>query len=271
MSDTAENKQAELENTIQIALDSADAAMEVTTEFARISSEFAKAKVALEKAQKTSMITMISGVGVALITTLVIAFLFVASLGDLKNLTRSNVELLTILAENVRDLTNNTKVIEETAVQSEKLLEEFAGLRTSVSDVTTTVSNMREQIGDEHLPTALSSLGDRISSANGEFTQLTLRQIDERLTEQNALTLKVMDDMTVVLNSLAERSTKDKAALEDLSNSIKALRQRNQSLTREVAAARKRAEQAEREAAPAPAPGSAQPARDDNVIRFPRQ
>ena len=44
---SAKAKPQDLETVVQIALDAADAAMDVTSEFARISSEFQKAKKSL--------------------------------------------------------------------------------------------------------------------------------------------------------------------------------------------------------------------------------
>ena len=41
---TAKAKPEDIETVVQIALDAADAAMDVTSEFARISNEFQKAK-----------------------------------------------------------------------------------------------------------------------------------------------------------------------------------------------------------------------------------
>ena len=98
---SAKAKPQDLETVVQIALDAADAAMDVTSEFARISSEFQKAKKSFASLQKTVRISSFV-VGAILLGGVVAVGILLARSADKMNvLTATNTELLTVFTENI--------------------------------------------------------------------------------------------------------------------------------------------------------------------------
>ena len=93
---SAKAKPQDLETVVQIALDAADAAMDVTSEFARISSEFQKAKKSFASLKKTVRISSFV-VGAILLGGVVAVGILLARSADKMNvLTATNTELLTV-------------------------------------------------------------------------------------------------------------------------------------------------------------------------------
>lgn len=279
-SDPKQAQNAHVESSIQVALDAADAAMDVTTEFARIKNEFVKTQKSVARIHRTGLISVVCGVGVSLVVTGIIGFLFAASMTDLKNLTRSNVELLTLMVEKVRDLTANGEKIEQAAQEARNVTATIKTLNSDVvslnaevkltgekidalgSQVDGSVTGIATLVGDQPIPNQFAGLGDRISMANAEFTQMMIDKMDARIAEQNEVMVSAMADMAKVLDNIAAKSEADEAALEKVRQSLQSIQARNAVLVRQLAEAKRRAEEAKKAAAPA--------ARDNDVIRFPR-
>ena len=98
---SAKAKPQDLETVVQIALDAADAAMDVTSEFARISTEFQKAKNSFASLQKTVRISSIVVGSILLGGVVVVAILLARSADKMNVLTATNTELLTVFTENI--------------------------------------------------------------------------------------------------------------------------------------------------------------------------
>ena len=91
----------DLDQSIQIALDAAEASMDVTAEFERISAQFEKTVSAAQRLEKMSRIALMVGGGVAVFAVLLMGMIWQRSSSGLERLSATNTELLTILAENV--------------------------------------------------------------------------------------------------------------------------------------------------------------------------
>ena len=98
---TAKAKPQDLETVVQIALDAADAAMDVTSEFARISTEFQKAKNTFGRLEKTVKITALAVGGLLFVGVLLVGLLLARTADKMNILTATNTELLTVFTENI--------------------------------------------------------------------------------------------------------------------------------------------------------------------------
>ena len=103
---------ADVEKSIQIALDAADAAMDVTSEYAKVAQQIKKSTNMLSSIEKLGRIGVIigfvTGIGVAALSLV----MFLSASSKLKVLTETNTELLTVFVENVDIFNENIAKLE---------------------------------------------------------------------------------------------------------------------------------------------------------------
>ena len=104
MAGTRSANTADVEKSIQIALDAADAAMDVTSEYAKVAQQIKRSTAKLANIEKLGRIAVIlgfvSGIGAAALCIVI----FLQSSSQLKLLSQTNTELLTVFIENVDSL-----------------------------------------------------------------------------------------------------------------------------------------------------------------------
>ena len=95
---------ADVEKSIQIALDAADAAMDVTSEYAKVAQQIKKSTLKLSGIEKLGRTSMIVGFVSCLGAVALSIVIFLQASSQLKLLSATNTELLTVFVENVDNL-----------------------------------------------------------------------------------------------------------------------------------------------------------------------
>lgn len=177
----------DLDQSIQIALDAAEASMDVTAEFERISAQFEQTVNAARNLEKMSRMALMAGGGVAVLAILLMAMIWQRSSSGLERLSATNTELLTILAENVSTMDEKLVPIVTLDSQMGQLRNELTALSERVSVAAQSLDETSEMKADLTAMTetlaALDTLenaqirsdavkqeiGDRIATLNGEL------------------------------------------------------------------------------------------------------
>ena len=177
----------DLDQSIQIALDAAEASMDVTAEFERISAQFEKTVSAAQRLEKMSRIALMVGGGVAVFAVLLMGMIWQRSSSGLERLSATNTELLTILAENVSTMDEKLAPIVAIDSQMAQLRGELTSLNESVSAVAQALDDTSAFKADLTAMTEMLSaldtlenaqmrsdavqqeIGDRIATLNGEL------------------------------------------------------------------------------------------------------
>lgn len=177
----------DLDQSIQIALDAAEASMDVTAEFERISAQFEQTVNAAQRLEKTSRIALMVGGGVAVFAVLLMGMIWQRSSSGLERLSATNTELLTILAENVSTMDEKLAPIVAIDSQMAQLRGELTSLNESVSAVAQALDDTSAFKADLTAMTEMLSaldtlenaqmrsdavqqeIGDRIATLNGEL------------------------------------------------------------------------------------------------------
>jgi|AntAceMinimDraft_5_1070358.scaffolds.fasta_scaffold04502_2 prefoldin subunit 5 len=177
----------DLDQSIQIALDAAEASMDVTAEFERISAQFEQTVSAAQRLEKTSRIALMVGGGVAVFAVLLMGMIWQRSSSGLERLSATNTELLTILAENVSTMDEKLAPIVAIDSQMAQLRGELTSLNESVSAVAQALDDTSAFKADLTAMTEMLSaldtlenaqmrsdavqqeIGDRIATLNGEL------------------------------------------------------------------------------------------------------
>ena len=230
-------KTPDLDESIQIALDAADASMDVTAEFERISSQFSATLVSTERLAKTSRIALASGLGVALLAVVIMGLVWQRSSSGLERLTATNTELLTILAENVDDLGNGIQsvvALEEKTETVNALMvdmqEKLDGLRVALAEsenIQAQLLQLSQELSEletrdlaaERTEAQAAALGDRIGTLNGELAMNVSTNLRDALLEQTAEYRQVISELSEVMMAISPSGV-DSTAISELETSI---------------------------------------------------
>ncbi|CUH59939.1 hypothetical protein [Thalassobacter stenotrophicus] len=178
---------ADLDQSIQIALDAADASMDVTAEFERISAQFAETATKAERLEKISRISLIAAGSIAVLAVVIMGMVWQRSSLGLQRLAATNTQLLTILTENVTAFEERMAPL---AVMDKKvagLSETLAGIQTSLETISVDASQMTDlranvaqiildlpaletqEAAQIRAETINNTTADRIATLNGEL------------------------------------------------------------------------------------------------------
>ena len=93
-----------IEESIKIALDAADAATDVTSEYSQIKREHRKLEKNVSQIHRYTTITFVTAMGAAVLSLGFSAMLYFKTLGELRLMTTTNREGLVVFAENIEQL-----------------------------------------------------------------------------------------------------------------------------------------------------------------------
>ena len=93
-----------MQESIKIALDAADAATDVTSEYKRIKNEYMKAEQKVKEIHKYTTIVFSSSIATAVIAIILTGLLYFKSLSELEDMTSTSREALVVFAENVENV-----------------------------------------------------------------------------------------------------------------------------------------------------------------------
>ena len=225
---TAKAKPQDLETVVQIALDAADAAMDVTSEFARISTEFQKAKTTFGRLEKTVKITAFAVGGLLIVGVLLVGLLLARTADKMNVLTATNTELLTVFTENISMMndgvsslqgpfsqlaalqenleTMTPKIIAEVSAVSEAVTGKMSGMDQGFEDIKMAQADQAAEVTAQidnsltsNLAGIIDQLDERISMLNGELAMATTDNIDSALKEQAMLFSEVTTEFMAVI------------------------------------------------------------------------
>jgi len=291
---TAKAKPQDLETVVQIALDAADAAMDVTSEFARISTEFQKAKNTFGRLEKTVKITALAVGGLLFVGVLLVGLLLARTADKMNILTATNTELLTVFTENISMMNDGVGSLQGPFSQLASLQEHLETMAPKIAEISAASGTVTEKMSgmdqafeeiklaqsdqasavtaqiDTSLTTNLAGiidqLDERISMLNGELAMATTDNIDSALKEQAMLFSEVTTEfMAVIREGLNQDDPESEQKMQALMDTQSKLEERigelNMRLLKSSQRPKPKAEAVKRQAA-ARAPSQ-------DVIKFP--
>lgn len=218
----------DLDQSIQIALDAAEASMDVTAEFERISAQFEQTTNAVQRLEKMSRTALMAGAGIAILSILLMALIWQRSSSGLERLAATNTELLSILAENVA--TMDEKLVPIVALNAQVaqfrdelgLLNEKVAVATQALDESLKVKAEFLAMGEmlatlDTLENAQmrsdaikQEIGDRIATLNGELVMNVSTVMRDTMSAQS----KAFMDAVTGLSKIADGSGNSTGAQE---------------------------------------------------------
>ena len=191
-----------VQESIKIALDAADAATDVTSEYNKTKREHKKLEASVKSVHRFSIIIFTSSMVAAVAALLFASLIYFRTMSELSTMTTTSREALVLFAENVdgvNDSLNKMKGALDTQKtlvgQNETLINELVGLRDIISRSNETMMTGMEStstsIADSNVQMA-SSITAGIANELGAQTNRMVKELNE-LSKTNA---KSLDQMT---------------------------------------------------------------------------
>ncbi|MDB2530344.1 hypothetical protein N9X46_06420 [Paracoccaceae bacterium] len=284
MAGTRSANTADVEKSIQIALDAADAAMDVTSEYAKVAQQIKRSTAKLANIEKLGRIAVIlgfvSGIGAAALCIVI----FLQSSSQLKLLSQTNTELLTVFIENVDSLNedvakltpaldeiNNLTNVVETASAGLAKIGEKSDMLSEKSDMTSEeVRNAIEQMNmiEPMVKAQLAEQQEKSAILNSELTLSFAEMTNEEFKAQNMIMGNFTRSVIEALQTISDAS----AGIKEQRDALQALQEVNTELSARVATLDQKLSSAKKEAAQARkarAQAVAAPKPEGDIIKFP--
>jgi hypothetical protein len=268
---------ADVEKSIQIALDAADAAMDVTSEYAKVAQQIKKSTNMLSSIEKLGRIGVIIGFVTGISVAALSLVMFLSASSKLKVLMQTNTELLTVFVENV-DMFNENIAKLEPALNDLDLLTKAVD---KVGSGMISYGDKSEMMGSEirvaietmngikpAVASQMVDMQEKTSIMNSELTMSLAEMTNEEFKAQNMIMGNFTRSVIDALQSMSDTSVDVK----EQRAAVQALQDVNAELAARIATLDQRLDTAKREASRARKAASAKPQKkavNGDIIKYP--
>jgi hypothetical protein len=232
-----------MQESIKIALDAADAATDVTSEYKRIKNEYLKAEQKVKEIHKYTTIVFSSSIATAIIAIILTGLLYFKSLSELEEMTNTSKEALVVFAENVE---NVNKAVDNMNSSLSKHTD-LANANEQIEIALDSLSNAIKA-NDKNLMVNLSKEISNLSNGLSKSIKEESNKLGKSIAENNVVTSanfnkefkKLMQESkktqnTKLLKELSNSTSSLNAALEAISSQnkmlVKEIRDQKESIT----------------------------------------
>ena len=225
-----------VQESIKLALDAADAATDVTSEYSQVKRDHKKLEKKVSQIHRYTTITFVSAISAAVIALAFSATLYFKSISELKLMTTTNRQGLIVFSENIETLNN---VLAELKVSLSKQEELIKLNRESTTQIGELKKVMAE--GSASIVAQLQKTGDGIdvsTTALGESLKAAVITQNKAMTNSFKVTLTSLESSVLksvaaidkkiasnkALQSVAVSQTKTKKEIESLKLQTKEIR-----------------------------------------------
>ena len=268
---------ADVEKSIQIALDAADAAMDVTSEYAKVAQQIKKSTNMLSSIEKLGRIGVIIGFVTGISVAALSLIMFLSASSKLKVLTETNTELLTVFVENV-------DIFNENIAKLEPALNDLDLLTIAVDKVGSGMiayGEKSEMMGSEMrvaieamnaispaVTSQMAEMQEKTSIMNSELTMSLAEMTNEEFKAQNMIMGNFTRSVIDALQSMSDNSVD----IKEQRAAVQSLQDVNAELAARIATLDQRLDAAKREASRARTAAAAKTKKkavDGDIIKFP--
>ena len=228
-----------IEESIKIALDAADAATDVTSEYNNIKKKNEKIGAEVKKVYLYTTIIFGSSIAAALASIIFSAFIYFKSMSDLEVMVTTNREALLIFAENVDDLKETTSEFNKALSIQEKIIDQNNKIEAAFNS---------SEIKNKEMINQISNINkEAINLLSGENNKIILSLEDilkkyEKLqaSNNNSLLDNLIAENSSLIDGLKKPEKPDENILNlisshnQLKNEINALQERNQEIIKRI-------------------------------------
>ena len=224
-----------MQESIKIALDAADAATDVTSEYKRMKNEYIKAEQKVKEIHKYTTIIFSALIGTAIVSILLIGLLYFKSLSELEDMTNTSREALVVFAENVDSVNKAVSNMNQS-------LEKHSDLVNANLEIKNKLTMLMDAIdkNDKQLMLSLSKEVTNLSKEISSSLKAETSKLNQNIQESDVVTsAKVNKAIDKILND--KNRTMNVKMLKELSNNtssltaaLEAISKQNKLLVKEI-------------------------------------
>ena len=166
--------------SIKLALDAADAATDVTTEYNRVKRDHRNLEASVKQIHRYTTIIFSVSIGTAILAILLTSLLYFRSLSELSVMTTTSKEALVVFAENVENVNGSLSKLEGALQKQTELLDVNRQLIKSMEGLQTIVTDSNDQMVVE-----LRALTKEMSDSTLEVSNLVKGSSQSQLKSIN--------------------------------------------------------------------------------------
>ena len=206
-----------MQESIKIALDAADAATDVTSEYKRMKNEYIKAEQKVKEIHKYTTIIFSASIGAAIVAILLTGLLYFKSLSELESMTSTSREALVVFAENVEAVNQAVEEMNQSIENHSELVNTNTEIKIKLSELTQAISQ-----NDKNLMVSLSKEISNLSKSVSSILKEETGKLNQNIQESEVLTsAKVNKAVEKLINDNKKNS--NVKMLKELSNSTSSL------------------------------------------------
>ena len=232
-----------IEESIKIALDAADAATDITSEYNKVKREHKKLEAKVKQIHRYTTIIFGSSILASIVAIGFSSVIYFRSMSDLSVMTTTNREALVIFAENVdavKETTSNLRMAMDNQAliqdQNKRVLNKMEVMR---DDFKATTTSMQSQVttANEQLSTEIANFSGQLSST---VSETLVSQMNGQLAQIEALINGIQDayasSLEGVTTTLADNKTMQSLADTQtvLAKQIKLLEKKNNEMIKQL-------------------------------------
>ena len=232
-----------MQESIKIALDAADAATDVTSEYKRIKNEYLKAEQKVKEIHKYTTIVFSSSIATAIIAIILTGLLYFKSLSELEEMTNTSKEALVVFAENVENVNKAVDNMNSSLSKHSDLVNANEQIEIALDNLSNAIKS-----NDKNLMVNLSKEISNLSNGLSKSIKEESNKLGKSIAENNVVTSanfnkefkKLMQESkksqnTKLLKELSNSTSSLNAALEAISSQnkmlVKEIRDQKESIT----------------------------------------
>ncbi|MBS91775.1 MAG: hypothetical protein CMM95_01800 [Rickettsiales bacterium] len=220
-----------MQESIKIALDAADAATDVTSEYKRIKNEHIKAEQKVKEIHKYTTIVFSSSIATAIIAIILTGLLYFKSLSELEDMTNTSREALVVFAENVENvnkavenmnasLANHSDLVSANTKIQDALIELSEAIKANDKNLMVNLSKEISNLSNG-LSSSIKEESDKLGKSIAESGVMTSAKLNKELGKMIEANKK--NQNTKLLKELSNSTSSLNAALEAISSQNKLL------------------------------------------------
>ena len=224
-----------MQESIKIALDAADAATDVTSEYKRMKNEYIKSELKVKEIHKYTTIIFSASIGTAVVAILLTGLLYFKSLSELEDMTSTSREALVVFAENVESVNQAVQNMNESLQKHSDLVNTNAEINLKLTELTQAIETNDNKLMIS-LSKEISSLSKSVASVLKEETNKLTQNINENEVMTSAKVNKAIDKLIVdnKKNSNAKMLKELSNSTSSLTAALKSISKQNKLLVNEI-------------------------------------
>ena len=225
-----------VQESIKLALDAADAATDVTSEYSQVKREHKKLESKVSQIHRYTTITFASAISAAVIALAFSATLYFKSISELKLMTTTNREGLIVFSENIQRLNTVLAELQVSLSKQEELVKRNRKANSEISELKLVMSegsaNVVEQLKKTGIEMTASSkdLGEDLKTAMALQSKASSSSIRVNLSSLESSIMKSISAIdkriasNKALKNVAASQKKTKAEVQELNKQTKEIK-----------------------------------------------